>query len=92
MLSGVHEVTSNRLWVGKIRFELVIDDFLQIDDGDLGSAGLANVFRAIRRHIHLPATVADREAGEQLARLLAGFILLLRLFFQDLVHVVPKLL
>jgi hypothetical protein len=83
------EVLGDALRSSEIGFELIMADRLQIDDGDLVVALLANVFGGIGLHIHLLAAGAKGESRKQLNRPLPRSFVLLLLLFEDLIALVP---
>ena len=77
---------------GKERFHFLVKDFLQVFDRYLVGALATEIFRKPRTDIHFVPAEAVQETTKQLHRRLARTLPAFGLFFDDLVHLVPKCL
>jgi len=73
-------------------FELLLKDPLQVHLGHLVSAGLADVLRGVRGHVHPAAAVTEGEPREEVDRAAGGAGLAPALLGEEGVRRVPNLL
>ena len=74
---------------GEEGFQFLVNNSLQIDNGDFVAAFLADIFRGTSRYIHPLTTRAYRQTGEKLYRFLAGSLGFFLVLFQYLVALIP---
>lgn len=76
-LVGRFELLPDCVFTHEEAAKLLVEDGLQISGWDLVPAAVADVFRRVRRYVHLLAAVADHGSGKEMTRLLRWFLAVL---------------